>query len=296
MKPNLFILGAPKCGTTSLADYLQQHNKIQLSNPKETGYFSKDITLKSCSIQNDTAYLNDCFDQTDKNSSIFAEGSTTYFYSENAVKKIERFSPGSKYIVMLRNPVDLVISHYYQQLKIGYENQTEFYQAWTMQEERLKGKKIPLTCEIPFNLQYTEIGFLGKYLEKIYKQVTKDRVKIIFFEDFIYDTEKSYNDVLLFLNLPTDNLIKFSIKNKGMRPKFILLSIMIKYMSILRKKTGLKNFFGVGRLIRKINNTETSSNSISKVLKNKIAQLYKEDIDKLAHMTNRNLNHWTKEY
>jgi len=296
MKPKLFILGAPKCGTTSLAAHLQQHREIQFSNPKEPGYFSKDITLKSCNIKSEIEYLNFCFDQGDKDSSIFSEGSTTYFYSENAVTRIEKFSPNSKYIVMLRNPVDLVISHYYQQLKIGYENIPNFSQAWAIQGERKKGRQIPLTCEIPFNLQYSEIGLLGKYLENIYRQVSRDRVKVIFFDDFILDAEKCYKDALLFLGLSEDKAIQFSVKNKGMKPKSIQISIFVRYLSIIRVKLGLNNFFGIGNVIRKANGTNIDKHLISRGLKNEMMQLYKNDIDKLSYLTNRNLDHWIKTY
>ena len=43
LKPNFFIIGAPKCGTTSLHNYLKSHSQITMSNPKEPHYFSKDI-------------------------------------------------------------------------------------------------------------------------------------------------------------------------------------------------------------------------------------------------------------
>ena len=42
-KPDFFIIGAPKCGTTALATYLAEHPNIQLSDPKEPHYFCKDL-------------------------------------------------------------------------------------------------------------------------------------------------------------------------------------------------------------------------------------------------------------
>ena len=43
LKPNFFIIGAPKCGTTSLSVYLSEHREIVMSHPKEPHYFSTDI-------------------------------------------------------------------------------------------------------------------------------------------------------------------------------------------------------------------------------------------------------------
>ena len=58
LKPNFFIIGAPKCGTTSLHNYLKSHSQITMSNPKEPHYFSKDI--KNGGIRNIEKYA-DCF-------------------------------------------------------------------------------------------------------------------------------------------------------------------------------------------------------------------------------------------
>ncbi|MFV2040601.1 MAG: sulfotransferase [Candidatus Hydrothermarchaeales archaeon] len=46
-KPNLFIVGAPKSGTTSLYNYLKQHPDIFMSKCKETFYFCKDFQMES---------------------------------------------------------------------------------------------------------------------------------------------------------------------------------------------------------------------------------------------------------
>ena len=38
--PNFFIVGAPRCGTTSLSKYLKWHPQVRLSDPKETHFFT----------------------------------------------------------------------------------------------------------------------------------------------------------------------------------------------------------------------------------------------------------------
>ena len=63
LKPNFFIIGAPKCGTTSLHNYLKSHSQITMSNPKEPHYFSKDI--KNGGIRN--MRNTDCFSHGKRN-------------------------------------------------------------------------------------------------------------------------------------------------------------------------------------------------------------------------------------
>ena len=62
LKPNFFIVGAPKCGTTSLSVYLSQHPEILISDPKEPHHFSTDI--ENGGIRDLSKYLT-CF--TNKN-------------------------------------------------------------------------------------------------------------------------------------------------------------------------------------------------------------------------------------
>ena len=45
-KPNFFIIGAPKCGTTALSEYLRSHPSVLISEPKEPHYFSTDIDTR----------------------------------------------------------------------------------------------------------------------------------------------------------------------------------------------------------------------------------------------------------
>lgn len=55
-KPNLFILGAPKCGTTSLANWLGEHPRVFMSPMKEPYYFNKDHSYSR--VENLKSYEN----------------------------------------------------------------------------------------------------------------------------------------------------------------------------------------------------------------------------------------------
>ena len=46
MKVDFFIVGAPKAGTTSLYNYLNEHPEIVMSTKKETDYFSNESIEK----------------------------------------------------------------------------------------------------------------------------------------------------------------------------------------------------------------------------------------------------------
>ena len=88
-QPNFFIIGAPKCGTTSMSVYLSSHPDIIISDPKEPHYFSDDIN--NGGIRDMKVYL-DCFSSDDKKVNAIGEASTLYLYSKVAVPNILKFN------------------------------------------------------------------------------------------------------------------------------------------------------------------------------------------------------------
>ena len=107
LKPNFFIIGAPKCGTTSLHNYLKSHSQITMSNPKEPHYFSEDIN--NGGIRNKEKYA-DCFSHGKRNAIAIGESSTLYLYSRVAVQNIYNYNKDVKFITMIRNPIEIARS------------------------------------------------------------------------------------------------------------------------------------------------------------------------------------------
>ena len=106
-KPTFFIIGAPKCGTTSLHTYLNSHSQITMSHPKEPHYFSTDI--ENGGIRNKEKY-EDCFSHSDGNAVAVGESSTLYLYSKVAVQNICKYNKDAKFITMIRNPIEIARS------------------------------------------------------------------------------------------------------------------------------------------------------------------------------------------
>ncbi|MCP2728272.1 sulfotransferase family protein [Limnofasciculus baicalensis] len=102
-KPNLFVVGAPKCGTTSMHNYLGQHPEIFMSSPKELHYFSRDIDCFTGKIKELYNYLQ-LFDSAG-NAKYIGESSPEYLYSEVASQQIKELCSDAKIIIMLRNPL-----------------------------------------------------------------------------------------------------------------------------------------------------------------------------------------------
>jgi hypothetical protein len=103
-KPGFFLVGAPKCGTTSLHDHLAQHPALFLPAVKEPTFFGADVPLLPA-VGSLDAYVA-LFDAGAGR--LCGEASTNYLASTSAAREIHDFNPGARIIVALRNPVDFL--------------------------------------------------------------------------------------------------------------------------------------------------------------------------------------------
>lgn len=128
-RPNLFIIGAPKCGTTSLSRWMGQHPEIYFCPKKEPHYFNTD-GMQTVKTLDEYERL---FESATDTHRVVAEGSTHYLYSSVAVPHILKYNPDAKFIVCLRNPVEMAPSLHSERLSWGRETVKSFEKAWDMQ-------------------------------------------------------------------------------------------------------------------------------------------------------------------
>src|SRR5712692_7209004 len=104
-RPDFFIVGAPRSGTTALYTYLRQHPDVFLPEKKEPHYFNIDMTSGGA-IRNEKDYaalFAGALDET-----RVGEASVYYLSSACAPFEIKKDCPTAKIIIMLRNPVDVM--------------------------------------------------------------------------------------------------------------------------------------------------------------------------------------------
>src|SRR4030042_1995639 len=104
-KPNFFIIGGPRCGTTALSEYLRGNREVFFSEPKELNFFFTDFNPKYRLCTDENVYLGKYFSEAGQYRAV-GEGTPWYLYSKEAVPNILRFNHSAKFIVMIRNPVD----------------------------------------------------------------------------------------------------------------------------------------------------------------------------------------------
>ena len=295
-KPNFFIVGAPKCGTTALSEYLRNHPQAFISTPKEPHYFATDIEQRSVTSLDD--YLS-LFAAANESHVAIGEASVWYLYSKEAIKKIRKFKPSAKLIVMVRNPADLVYSMHSQGLFNLAESELDFSKAWSLSEKRKVGAPVPKECLDRKLLYYDEIAKLGTQLENVLKYFPLDQVKVLFFEEFTSDTKRVYRDVLDFLGLKDDLRMRFQKinQNKRRRSRFVKHVTQNLPTGLVSLYLKVKTAAGIGDIgllskIEKWNKVNTIRQPLANSMRREVIQTYEEDILKLAGITKRDLGHW----
>lgn len=296
--PNLFIVGAPKCGTTALSTYLAGHPMIFMSEQvavKEPAYFCSDLDTNPIvfptttrTIESYLALFSNCGDQV----RYIGEATPGYLYSKVAIPAIIQQSPGARLIVLLRNPLEIVEANHNQYLKLGYEIKS-FESAWHLQETRMHGRNLPHPFRVGSTLQYGPIAKLGEQMERLFNVADRSQIFVAFYEDFAKDPASTYRDLLRWLDLPDDDRVEFPRLNPREHRRFPRLESRLQWLRQQRHKLGLPGGFGIHALIERFN--RTGRKPLRPAFERELKAYFRDDVALLSKLVGRDLRHWTAE-
>lgn len=212
MMPSFLIIGAKKCGTTSLFRYLCQHPKVGEPTWKEISYFNiyfskgnfwyKSFFPMSLPAESETA--------------IAGEATASYICHPQVPQRIAETLPDVKLIALLRNPVDRAYSHYHHTKRIGREG-LSFEKAIageTERVERLERQSRKLGFASPaYNYTYLSSGRYAEQLVNWLEVFDRQQLLILKSEDFFARPEAIFHRVLDYLELPSWSPKKFRKHN-----------------------------------------------------------------------------------
>lgn len=298
-KPNFFIVGAPKCGTTAMYEYLRAHPDIYMpEEAKEPHYFAQEFQpWRANSPKTLEAYLK-LFEKAGEAKRI-GEASVFYLYSETAAQNIHDFDPDAKIIIMLRNPVDMVYSLYAQQVYNGDETLPTLEAALEAEAARKYGQMIPRRA-IGKGLLYREIGKYAQQVQRYYEMFGSGNIHIILFDDFTADVGAAYQKTLEFLSVDTSFVPTFERVNANKKPRFPALNRIIKkppmwyvYVKAMPRRlfpASVRLHFNQN--IKKIMVVHEARLPMQPQTKRQLQDDFREDIDALGDLLGRDLSHW----
>ncbi|ADE14476.1 sulfotransferase [Nitrosococcus halophilus Nc 4] len=293
-RANFFILGAPKCGTTSLASWLSAHPQVFMTKPKEPNYFSKDIPFSH--RPRSLREYEQLFKAVESQHQAIGEASTAYLRSKEAVPAILRYNPSAKFIVCLRNPVEMVASVHMQLIKVGRETEMSLEQAWKLQETRRHSKEVSQVCLESNDLLYVNICSLGEQMERLFKLVSRERVLVILLDDMKIDPRREYRRALDFLGVGDDGRSHFPVENARQVPRYPRLAQTLRAVGLMKAWIGFRKPTGIGKMIQSLNNQKPKDNTISPEMQAILQEFFCGDIEKLSQLLGRDLSHWTSQY
>ena len=290
IKPNFFIIGAPKTGTTAMAQYLSDHPAVFMATPKEPHHYNSDHTHGG--FKGPEAYAA-LFEDAD--AKTVGEASVFYLYSQAAVPRIENECPNARYIVMLRNPVEMAPALYEQHVFSGYETCPSFEQAWDLQEARQKGTALPPPGTDVQMLFYAQICQLGEQLQRLYEHVPCERVHIIFNNDFRANPRRVWRDVQAFLDLTDDGREEFPVVNAAKKRKSPIIQRAKEMAVSVRRRLGIPPLkTGVLKRLEAWNLKERKREALPDDMHKKLREAFRDDIALLAELTGTDLSDWLK--
>lgn len=295
LKPDFFIVGAPKCGTTSLYYYLSQHKNIFLA-PKELYFFGNDFTYLNgkSSLNHYQSFFKDA-----QQGQLIGEASVWYLFSKKAAAEIKAYNSNSKIIIMLRQPTDMIYSLHQHQLFNGNENITDFETALKAQDERAEGEKIPQQLGCPIEgLQYLQVGKYYEQVERYFNVFGKKNVHIVWFDDFKNELQTEYEKICAFLGILPLKSIDLSIQNKRQKARSKGFTKLLKHRSATAIKL-IKTILPSRKLryklldfFWKMNSKSAPKAILPNTLKLRLDDYFLEDIKHLDKLTNKNLSNW----
>jgi len=201
-RPDFFIVGAPKCGTTALYTYLGRHPDVYVPERKELRFFGSDLDVRDrvpLTMDEYLAYFAGAGDARRVGTAY-----VWYLYSKSAADEIRRFAPSASILVMLRNPVDMLYALHGEHLTNGNEDITDFTAALDAEPLRAQGLELPPHGHLPQGLLYSTVPRYAEQLQRYIDRFDRERVHVSIFEEFVADPVAGYREILAFLDLQED--------------------------------------------------------------------------------------------
>jgi hypothetical protein len=298
-RPDLFIVGAPKTGTTSLYEYLKGHPEVFMSPAKEPRYFAPDLAVEWAG--HDLRYGRDLdrylalFDGATTEKRL-GEASVRYIYSDEAPRLIKEFQPDAFIVVGLRDPVELAYALHNQSVSEGIEPLTDFEQALAAEPDRLAGRDAPQGLH-PMHTVYLERAKLAQRLQAWRHVFGPDRVHVFVFEDLVRDPATVFRALLEFLQVdPSYRPPAFEAFNASHQPRSQMLRRLTdtrpaQFLAwkVLPRLIGDGGAHKLARAVTRANRRPSPRPSMSVQLRDRLRTEFTGDTAELSQIVGRDL-------
>lgn len=288
------MVGAPKCGTSAIHEYLTQHPEVFVPERKEPQFFGSDLSSPYF-IRNEDEYLA-LFDGAGEEKAV-GEVSVWSLYSRTAAREIKEFNSDAQIVVMLREPASMLYSLHSQYLRTGNEDIESFKAALSAEEDRKRGLKIPKGATFAEGLFYRDVVRYSEQVERYLDAFGRDRVHVVLYDDLRDDPWGTYEQLLRFLGVSPNHRLSLRVVNSNSRMASSTLRNSLEHPPapirlITRALTSQSTRLKIVGALDALNSRFASYIHANPLLMGRLRAEFAPEVKKLGQVLNRDLNHW----
>lgn len=286
-RPEFFILGAGKCGTTSLYHSLSQHPQIFMPLTKEPSFYCDIFQVVKNPIEYVSLFADARPDQ------LAGEASHVYLTCPASAPAIRAFHPDAKFIVIFRDPVDRAYSLYNHMTRSGDETIGSFEEALEVEPQRATDSHFRMhNPQYFYNFLYYESGLYGAQIERYFQYFDRDQFLFTTLDRLKRDPLGVLGQVFAFLGVDRDFVPDVEPQNIGStvrspRLQFFFRHRLAPILGWSKSKLGLRV---LGRLMAL--NTRPSVESLDSSTRGALRARYADDLRRLEGLTGLDLSDW----
>lgn len=299
--PDLFIIGAPKCGTTALYDTLKQHPQVYMSPVKEPFFFAFEgepplfpgaagAFFRRAAVWRPHEYAQLFAGVT--NERVIGEASATYLASPLAARRIRQNLPSSRIVAILRQPAERAYSAYTFLRQVGFEPLRTFQEALAQEELRIKAGWISI-------LNYKANSYYYDQLAVYYDLFPREQIKVYLYEDWRDTPQAMLRDLFRFLEIDENFVPEIQRSNVTRLPKNRRLHHLAAHSGRIERR--LPFLPGPARraihsVLRRLDERFNLAPPppLDSEMRARLTADFREDILKLEDLLERDLSHWLK--
>jgi hypothetical protein len=210
------------------------------------------------------------------------DASTWYLFSKEAATSIASMSPDARFIVLLRDPVDLIASLHTHHVFIGVEKVRDF-------ETAVFGERPPSGEEFRRSIDYLDVVRLPGQLRRFYEHFPEDRFTFVDFNLLAQDPEAAHLTLLDDLGLSRVPLSEYPHLNRGRHERVAGFNRRLGR----ERKTPAPGRLSMGRVMSRLN-TVVGRSSVDPEMRRRILEEINPDIDELAELLDRDFSDWKR--
>lgn len=296
-RPNLFIVGAQKSGTSALAAWLGQHPEVCMSFPKEPGYlafgesgytypdgYGNPAPASRYVVSDERSYLN-LFAHATPEQRILGEASTWYLALPGMAQRIRDYRADAKIIVILRDPVERAYSAWRHARGDRLEPCEDFSAALAMEAGR---------GEVEFLLRYQRMGLYSEALAEYQSVFPKAQLLVLFYDDVRDDPLSVWRAVCEFLGIDAAHTPAFGNRyNRSGQPRNRFVHSLLRSHRLKRLARAVLPHQVAMRAKQQVENINLEQfPDMDATSRAALREYYRRDIQQLSRLTNRNLVAW----